>query len=135
MCMPRQTVPPLLSHAAFLPDIVCHSFGSRLLACSAQSDGEQYRRTGVQLQGVLDSLYSYEGPLGARQSPEGAWSISLWAPTAQRVSLELFEGPRGGSAQQIEMQRGEKGQWTAEVSPAGLRIFSCMIWLLALVAR
>ena len=31
---------------------------------------------GVQLQGVLDDLYFYEGSLGARQTPEGSWSIS-----------------------------------------------------------
>ena len=106
---------------------------SHVSACSAQSDGEQYRRTGVQLQGVLDSLYFYEGSLGARQAPEGAWSISLWAPTAQRVSLELFEGPRGGSAQQIAMQRGDKGQWTAQAH-SGLRIHPCMTGLHALQA-
>ena len=71
----------------------------------------------MQLQGVLDDLYFYEGSLGARQTPGGSWSISLWAPTAQTVSLELFQDPQGGSGEQVAMQRGERGQWTAQVRP------------------
>ena len=40
---------------------------------------------GVQLQGVLDELYFYEGPLGACLTPEQV-SITVWAPTAQQVA-------------------------------------------------
>ena len=52
--------------------------------------------TGVQLQGVLDSLFTYDGPLGYhRGSPPlkgGAaaggkgGAVTVWAPTAQKVS-------------------------------------------------
>ena len=40
--------------------------------------------TGVQLQGVLDELLFYEGPLGATASGQGV-QVTLWAPTAQQV--------------------------------------------------
>ena len=39
---------------------------------------------GLQLPGVLDELFFYDGPLGARVSDEGT-SIDVWAPTAQQV--------------------------------------------------
>jgi hypothetical protein len=41
---------------------------------------------GIQLQGVLDELYFYEGPLGANLEGGGV-SIAVWAPTAQEVAL------------------------------------------------
>ena len=45
--------------------------------------------------------------------------LSLWAPMAQSVSLQLFSGPRGGEAETVSMQRGQHGQWAAQVlSPA-----------------
>jgi len=49
---------------------------------------------GLQLAGVIDELYFYDGPLGARVSDDGT-SIAVWAPTAQQVirtslAAELF---------------------------------------------
>lgn len=41
---------------------------------------------GVQLQGVLDDQFYYEGPLGATLAGDEI-EISVWAPTATRVSL------------------------------------------------
>ncbi|KAL0036544.1 hypothetical protein WJX77_012089 [Trebouxia sp. C0004] len=40
--------------------------------------------TGVQIPGVLDDLFFYEGLLGAHLGPQGV-DISLWAPTAQQI--------------------------------------------------
>ena len=42
-------------------------------------------RAGVQTPGVLDDVFMYEGPLGARIGPQGEVTVSLWAPTAQQV--------------------------------------------------
>ena len=44
--------------------------------------------SGVQIPGVLDDLFFYEGLLGAHVGPEGV-AISLWAPTAQQVCYLL----------------------------------------------
>ena len=41
--------------------------------------------TGVQLQGALDSLFTYDGPLGYRKTEGGSGTVTLWAPTAQQV--------------------------------------------------
>ena len=40
---------------------------------------------GVQLQGVLDELLFYGGPLGATLSADSV-RLDVWAPTAQQVS-------------------------------------------------
>jgi len=42
------------------------------------------RRAGVQLQGVLDQLFFYSGPLGAELGAGGA-AVRVWAPTAQQA--------------------------------------------------
>ena len=68
----------------------------------------------MQLQGVLDELFTYDRPLGARPAREG-WGVHLWAPTAQEVRLQLFDGPREGEAEEVAMQRGQHGEWSAQV--------------------
>lgn len=49
--------------------------------------------TGIQIQGVLDDLYSYSGDLGVLYT-EGIPTLKLWAPTAQSVTLHRFANPR-----------------------------------------
>lgn len=55
------------------------------------ADGKWSTATGLQLPGVLDEIFSYNGPLGAVFSEE-AVSLYLWAPTAQ-VCLFLYVCP------------------------------------------
>ena len=55
---------------------------------------------GVQLQGVLDELCFYEGPLGACLMPEQI-SITVWAPTAQQVA-SVKAGPHQGCAGELQ---------------------------------
>ncbi|KAL2548901.1 Pullulanase 1 [Forsythia ovata] len=50
--------------------------------------------TGLQLPGVLDELFSYNGPLGALFSNE-AVALYLWAPTAQVVRAFIYRDPTG----------------------------------------
>jgi pullulanase len=67
--------------------------------------------TGVQIAGVLDDLYTYEGALGVtwnRTIP----TLRVWAPTAQNVKLRLFDGPTGGQPRIVEMRR-DGGTWSA----------------------
>ena len=45
-------------------------------------DGSCRNVTGLQLPGVIDEVYSYDGPLGSVFS-EDSISLYLWAPTAQ----------------------------------------------------
>lgn len=46
--------------------------------------------TGIQLAGILDDLYYYDGQLGLFFINNRPW-FRLWAPTAQRVSLYIYE--------------------------------------------
>lgn len=56
--------------------------------CRRERGAERAGRAGsagVQLQGVLDQLFYYPGPLGAEVGPH-AVALRVWAPTAQQVS-------------------------------------------------
>ena len=55
--------------------------------------------------------YHYDGPLGAFCSLKGT-TFRLWAPTAQQVTLFLYEAGDGGvPVRTIEMLPGGKGTW------------------------
>ncbi len=65
------------------------------------------------------SRYTYQGDdLGAVIDGENT-VFKLWAPTASKVVLNLFDAGDGGEAKQtVEMELGEKGVWSATV-PCG----------------
>lgn len=53
------------------------------------------------------------GDLGARLTEKGI-EFRLWAPTAQKVQLRLFQsGHEGEAFETLEPERGEKGVWLA----------------------
>jgi len=56
--------------------------------------------TGVQLQGAIDDLYAYDGPLGADFGRDGEVTLRVWAPTARDVTLILYDSPRGDDARE-----------------------------------
>ncbi|RVW97678.1 Pullulanase 1, chloroplastic [Vitis vinifera] len=68
--------------------------------------------TGLQLPGVLDELFSYEGPLGAIFSKE-AVTLYLWAPTAQVVHACIYGDPSGGDPLEIVCLEEFNGVWSA----------------------
>ncbi|MCB9128551.1 MAG: pullulanase-type alpha-1,6-glucosidase [Ardenticatenales bacterium] len=59
-------------------------------AVAAIDDGIVADATGLQIPGVLDDLYTYEGNLGVTWDSNGSPLIQLWAPTAQTVTLHRF---------------------------------------------
>ena len=70
---------------------------------------------GVQIQGVLDHQFFYQGPLGSMLSDDRI-EFSLWAPTAQSVELCLWSGPEGSvDAVQSTMSQVESGVWSTMV--------------------
>jgi pullulanase len=72
--------------------------------------------TGIQIAGVLDDLYYYSGSLGVVINPSGypaPLQIKLWAPTAQRVSLELFDQQSDTSPLKVIPMHESNGVWTA----------------------
>ena len=55
-----------------------------------------------------------EEPLGSFCGAAGT-RFSLWSPTAQAVTLNLYDdGSRGGPFERIPLWRGERGLWRAD---------------------
>ncbi|MFN8443846.1 MAG: pullulanase-type alpha-1,6-glucosidase [Caldilineaceae bacterium] len=79
------------------------------------NDGSNFalNATGLQIPGVLDALYSYNGSLGISWN-NGAPTLRLWAPTAKSVKLHLFDSSSAATASQVvDMTAGEAGTWSA----------------------
>ncbi len=53
--------------------------------------GKLVDATGIQIQGVLDAVYSYSGPLGVTYDEEGIPALHVWAPTAKSVTLHRYK--------------------------------------------
>jgi pullulanase-type alpha-1,6-glucosidase len=88
------------------------------LAVSAYArDGVLLDATSVQIPGVIDDLYRYDGPLGL--SFEGKTpTLRLWAPTARSVTLHLADRPTA-PWRVTEAMRSDasSGVWTAVGRP------------------
>ncbi|WP_148863119.1 pullulanase-type alpha-1,6-glucosidase [Marinobacter fonticola] len=61
----------------------------QLVAAAFNSNDELMAATRIQIPGVLDDLFTYDGPLGAIVSDSGV-NFRVWAPTARSVRLHVF---------------------------------------------
>ncbi|MET9641294.1 pullulanase-type alpha-1,6-glucosidase [Streptomyces virginiae] len=89
----KQKFPHLAAYAAFSVDPhdrdrVREALRGQLVASARAANGAVLAATGVQLAGVLDDLYATTAVLGP-VFEDGRPTLSVWAPTAQQVSLEL----------------------------------------------
>ncbi|MEU4124379.1 pullulanase-type alpha-1,6-glucosidase [Streptomyces virginiae] len=89
----KQKFPHLAAYAAFSVDPrdrdrVREALRGQLVASARAANGAVLAATGVQLAGVLDDLYATTAALGP-VFKDGRPTLSVWAPTAQQVSLEL----------------------------------------------
>lgn len=66
---------------------------SQLVVVAYDADGRVIDATEVQTAGILDMLFAYDGELGATLDAKGV-SFKLWAPTAQRVRLHVFDATK-----------------------------------------
>lgn len=62
---------------------------SEVAIAAYNESGKLVSSTGIQMQGVLDDLYSYSGELGLIYS-DAMPTLKLWAPTARSVTLHRF---------------------------------------------
>ncbi|HID54182.1 MAG TPA: pullulanase-type alpha-1,6-glucosidase [Anaerolineae bacterium] len=88
-------------------------------AVSAQdSVGQILDATGLQIPGVLDDLYTYDGALGVVWDGETP-SLNLWAPTARLVKLHLFADSDPATKAEITIMRvdPDTGVWHIEGEP------------------
>jgi pullulanase-type alpha-1,6-glucosidase len=61
----------------------------QLAVAAFNADGKPLDVTGLQIPGVLDDLYTYDGPLGITWEG-GLPTFRLWAPTARNVTLGIY---------------------------------------------
>ncbi|MCK4410039.1 MAG: DUF3372 domain-containing protein, partial [Candidatus Eisenbacteria sp.] len=79
-------------------------------------DGRLRDATGVQIPGALDDLFAYDGPLGVAWD-DGVPTITVWAPTAQAVTLHVFDGPGDPEPSAVVPMSETAGVWSAQGSP------------------
>ncbi|NEQ53637.1 MAG: pullulanase-type alpha-1,6-glucosidase, partial [Leptolyngbya sp. SIO3F4] len=100
---------------ADIPDIL----RSEIAIAAYDASGKLLDATGVQLQGVLDALYSYDGELGVVYD-QGTPTLKLWAPTAQSVSLRRFADPNSQAGALTKPMQFDPatGVWSIEGDPS-----------------
>lgn len=89
------------------------------IAVSAQdADGAPLNATGLQIPGVLDDLYAYDGPLGVTWE-DGTPTVRVWAPTARLVRFHLFPDAETEERDAIETMRvdPDTGVWSITGAP------------------
>jgi pullulanase len=66
--------------------------------------------TSLQIPGVLDDLFYFDGRLGAHFT-DSAVRFRLWAPTAQKVQLFVYDDPNGIVPTIYPMVQKDRGVW------------------------
>ncbi|MGI5245994.1 pullulanase-type alpha-1,6-glucosidase [Dactylosporangium sp. CA-139066] len=113
----RAKFPHLWAYQTFTVDgdraALAAALRGQVVAVERDASGQVTEATGVQLAGALDDLYG--AALSAKLGPtfEGPRpTISVWAPTAQNLSLELYSDVTQ-SPQLVAMKRDERtGVWS-----------------------
>lgn len=113
----QEKYPHLANYEAFsLPSLseeeVKALVQGQLVLARFDAEGTLTDATQLQLPGVLDTLFVYEGPLGPTFT-EDAVSVHLWAPTAQAVGLEIYDDATSTSFETVTLTADE-GVWHAQ---------------------
>ncbi|WUH78652.1 pullulanase-type alpha-1,6-glucosidase [Streptomyces sp. NBC_00435] len=116
----KEKFPHLAAYAAYTVDPrdrdrVREALRGQLVASARAANGAVLAATGVQLAGVLDDLYTTSAQLGP-VFKDGRPTLSVWAPTAQQVALELDGRTvpmRRDDRTGVWSVRGERG-WTGK---------------------
>ncbi|WP_017582416.1 pullulanase-type alpha-1,6-glucosidase [Nocardiopsis valliformis] len=89
----------------------------QLAVVERDGEGAVTAATGVQIPGVLDDVYAAaaETELGAVWDSRGRPTVSLWAPTAQSVSLELYDDSTTDNPRTVRMRQDHRtGVWSVK---------------------
>ena len=96
-------------------DLIPALIKSEVAIAAYDRSGRLIDATGVQIQGVLDDLYSYSGDLGVIYQ-DGIPTLKLWAPTARSVKVWRYQDAVSVAPLAIESMTAdpETGVWTLE---------------------
>ncbi len=125
--------PQLAGYALFklpadvTPAVLRSALKSQLEVSVSAADGTLKYATGVQTFGALDALLAYDGKLGVvfNHPNSPVWSdwdddngyplkVKVWAPTAQKLSLLLFDRPTDASPKLTVAMHEHNGVWVAD---------------------
>ena len=101
------------------PSMGLAMLGDQLAVASQDDEGNLVAVTGVQTAGVLDSEYSYEGPLGVTfEQADEQPSFRLWAPTARSVDLHIYDADKTElmTVPMVAPAAADQGVWTYEAA-------------------
>jgi pullulanase len=134
------TIPPSVQ----LPEIQTALKG-QLAFSAVNSSGALTYATGIQFAGALDDLYYYPGRLGVvfHHDEDHGWrdwadddncavKLKLWAPTAQGVSLEIFNNASDTSPAAVIPMHNHNGVWVARGNPNWrdkYYLYSVKVWV------
>lgn len=94
-------------------DLVPTILKGQIAVAAYDAEGNLIDATSIQTPGVIDELYTYDGPLGIHFDAEGRPTLYLWAPTARNVTLHLFQDSAYNTEATLhEMTRSDKGVWS-----------------------
>ncbi|BFM21565.1 pullulanase-type alpha-1,6-glucosidase [Gilvimarinus japonicus] len=92
------------------------ALSGELVAAAFDADGQLIKATSVQTQGALDAYYATDATLGAH-IVNGKTQFSVWAPTAQTVTLQTFASDSDDTpATELSLTRNDKGVWRGEIN-------------------
>lgn len=81
-------------------EVIPEVLKGQLAVTAVGYDGTLLDATSLQIPGVLDDLYTYDGPLGVTYYDEVP-TLRVWAPTARLVTLHLFDDSNPGTSSTI----------------------------------
>lgn len=87
----------------------------QIILVQEDDEGKVQNATGTQIAGALDGLYASakDAELGVKVEAAST-GFKLWAPTAQKVTLCLYNGSGGSSSKSVEMTfDADSGVWSA----------------------
>ncbi len=98
----------------------------QLAVSMSDAEGKPVDATGLQIPGVLDDLYPYDGALGTTNwtAPESDFAppvadVKVWAPTAKSVTLHIFADavPATPSVTRAMTWDANTGVWSTDITP------------------
>jgi pullulanase len=73
------------------PELVARAIRGQVVAVALNREGQAVAATRVQLPGVIDQYFSYHGQLGPVYESGETLALTIWAPTAQSLTLRLYD--------------------------------------------
>ena len=88
---------------------------SQLWMSCETPEGKVVDVTGVQMPGVLDEVFTFDGPLGYQCHSGNVDCLRIWAPTAHSVDVLSWETARNGEPEVLPMQPAAGGVWEVSI--------------------